>query len=169
MQWRFQSNEYSTTKDTCFEWATPHSASQPCPCPRPPPSVHSLKPQIQSLEVFFNAGPKFRRLCFRLVGRKIGDNLFLTKRGGRKNERREREERARGENNCYHFTSFSPRSLVSSAPSPPSSSSSLIAAKLLFLAREMGNFYAREKERAKSFKDGRREGGRHGATDEPGT
>ena len=50
--------------------------------------------------VFRRCG-ELRRLCFRLVARKIGDNLFLTKRGGRKNERREGEIEER--NNCYHF------------------------------------------------------------------
>ena len=76
-----------------------------------------------------------------MVARKIGDNLFLTKRGGRKNERRE-GERERSGTIVTIFTSSFPLSFRRLS----SSSSPLIAAKLLFLAREMGNFYAREKE-----------------------
>ena len=64
------------------------------------------------------------------------------------------------------FTSFSFPSLIPPSPLSPvlsrlsSSSSSLIAAKLLFLAREMGNFYAREKKGGEELQR-QREGERH--------
>lgn len=57
--------------------------------------------------VFRRCG-ELRRLCFRLVARKIGDNLFLTKRGGRKNEKRERERAQRGEEQLLPFLPPSP-------------------------------------------------------------
>ena len=123
------------------------AASNPSPSYCPSAVCPSLKAANSKSGGVFRRCGEMRRLCFRLGARKIGDNLFLTKRGGRKNERREAESAERRGTIVTIFTSFSlPPSLISPSPLLSSSSSSLIAAKLLFLAREMGNFYAREKE-----------------------